>query len=181
MARYRLERGYVHLITGDGPGKTTAAIGLAVRALGNGLRVCIVQFMKNQHWRTGYGEIRFFKRTRNVEIRQFGTGSFIKEGSYSSADAKLAEEGLKFAKEKMLSGKYDLIILDEANVALDFGLIDLEQVLSLIRSKPTQLELILTGRNAPKELYDVSDYVVSIDSIKHPYDRGVEARRGIEY
>ncbi|MGQ9780971.1 MAG: cob(I)yrinic acid a,c-diamide adenosyltransferase [Nitrososphaeria archaeon] len=181
MARYRLKKGYTHVITGDGPGKTTAAIGLAVRALGNGLKVCIVQFMKNQNKGITYGEINFFKGSKNIDIKQFGTGSFIKGRLCSPVDARLAEQGLEFASEKIFSGKYDVVILDEVNIALDFGLIDLEKVMSLVRLKPDNLELILTGRNAPKELYQVADYVVSINSIKHPYDNGVEARKGIEY
>ena len=181
MKRYRLKEGYVHLITGDGPGKTTSAIGLAIRAMGNGLKVCIVQFMKSNQTGKEYGELNFLKGSKNIMIKQFGTGFFLKKGKYSSKDRHIAAEGLKFAKKIMFSGKVDLIILDEVNVALDFGLLNIEDVLTLIKSKPKNVELILTGRNAPKELYKEVDYAVLINSLKHPYDQGVQARKGIEY
>lgn len=181
MKRYRLGEGYVHLITGDGPGKTTSAIGLAIRAMGNGLKVCIVQFMKSNKTGKEYGELTFLNKSKNIVIKQFGTGFFLNKGKYSSKDRHIAEEGLNFAKEIMLSGKVDLMILDEVNVALDFGLLNTEDILTIIKSKPKNLELILTGRNAPKELYKEVDYAVFIKSLKHPFDRGIKARKGIEY
>ena len=181
MERRRLRKGYVHLVTGDGPGKTTSAIGLAVRALGNGLRVSIVQFMKSDRTGEKYGELFFLKGCKNMTFKQFGTGPFLKKGKYSSKDRLDAEEGLKFAKKVISSGDVDLLILDEVNIAIDFGLLKKEEVLELIRSKPKNVELILTGRNAPKELYDAAEYVVFIRAVRHPFYQCVKARKGIEY
>ncbi len=181
MKRHRLRKGYVHLVTGDGPGKTTSAIGLAVRALGNGLRVCLVQFMKNDRTEERYGELFFLKGCKNVTVKQFGTGPFLEKGKYSSKDRLVAEKGLKFAKKVISSGDVDLLILDEVNVAIEFGLLKKEEVLELVRSKPKNIELVLTGRNAPKELYDAAEYVVFINAIRHPFYQGVKARKGIEY
>ena len=181
MKRHRLKEGYVHLITGSGPGKTTSAIGLAIRALGNGLKVCIVQFTKSDQLGKKYGELNFLKGYKNIMIKQFGTGFFLEKGKYSSKDRLIAEEGLKFTKKILSSGKVDLLILDEINIAIDFGLLKTEDILALIKSKPRNVELILTGRNAPKELYKEADYAVFINSLWHPFDQGVKARKGIEY
>jgi cob(I)alamin adenosyltransferase len=181
MKKYRLEEGYVHLITGDGPGKTTSAIGLAIRAMGNGLKVCMVQFMKSSKTVKEYGELTFLNKSKNIIIKQFGTGLFLDKEKYSSQDRCMAEKGLNFAKEIMFSGKVDLLILDEVNVALDFGLLNTRDILTFIKSKPKNVELILTGRNAPKKLYKKADYVIFIRSIKHPFNQGIKARKGIEY
>jgi len=181
MQKYSLKDGYVHVITGEGPGKSTSAYGLAIRALGNGLKVCIIQFMKRNALKEEYGEIKFFKRQKNVLVKQFGTNTFLEKGNISEKDVKLAEEGMKYAREQIMSSKFNMVILDEINVAMDFKLLNPEDVVALIKSKPKNVELILTGRNAPKEIIEVADYVVVINAIKHPFDRGVRARKGIEY
>ncbi|MGB9726841.1 MAG: cob(I)yrinic acid a,c-diamide adenosyltransferase [Nitrososphaeria archaeon] len=178
MKRYRLDKGYVHIITGEGPGKTTSAFGIAARALGRGLKVCVIQFLK----RKISGEILFFRKcSKNIVIKQFGTASFVRKGIVGPEDIKLAEMGLDYAKRQVMSGKFDLVILDEINVALYFGLLKVEDVISLINSRPKNVELILTGRNAPQELFDYADYLIKIEAIKHPFVRGEAARKGIEF
>ncbi|MBC7092127.1 MAG: cob(I)yrinic acid a,c-diamide adenosyltransferase [Nitrososphaeria archaeon] len=173
-----MDKGYVHIVTGDGPGKTTSAFGIAVRALGRGLRVCVIQFLK----RKISGEILFFRKcSKNIVIKQFGTESFIRKGIVGPEDIKLAEMGLDYAKRQVMSGKFDLVILDEINMALYFGLLKVEDVISLINSRPKNVELILTGRNAPQELFDYADYLIKIEAIKHPFVRGDAARKGIEF
>lgn len=178
MKRSRLGRGYVHVITGEGPGKTTSAFGLAARALGRGLKVCVIQFLK----RRVSGEILFFRRcSKNIVIRQFGKASFVEKGAVGPEDIKLAVRGLEYARKHIMSGEFDLVVLDEINMALYFGLLRIEDVISLIRSKPKNVELVLTGRNAPEQLYELADYLIKIDCIKHPFTRGQAARRGIEF
>jgi len=178
VKRSRLGRGYVHVITGEGPGKTTSAFGLAARALGRGLKVCVIQFLK----RRVSGEILFFRRcSKNIVIRQFGKASFVEKGAVGPEDIKLAVRGLEYARKHIMSGEFDLVVLDEINMALYFGLLRTEDVVSLIRSKPKNVELVLTGRNAPEQLYELADYLIKIDCIKHPFTRGQAARRGIEF
>ncbi|MEM3403263.1 MAG: cob(I)yrinic acid a,c-diamide adenosyltransferase [Nitrososphaeria archaeon] len=181
MQKHHLNEGYVHVITGDGPGKSTSAYGLAIRALGNGLKVCIIQFMKRNALQKGCGEIKFFKRQKNIIVRQFGTNTFLEKGKISDEDVNLAQKGMEYAKKQIMSSKFDLMILDEINVAMDFKLVRMEDIVTLIKSKPKNLELILTGRNAPKEIIELADYVVVINAIKHPFEKGVQARKGIEY
>ncbi len=178
MKKYKLDKGYVHIITGDGPGKTTTAFGLAVRALGWGLKVCVIQFLK----RRTSGEILFFKRYRkNIVIRQFGTKTFVNKGIVSPEDIKLAIKGLEYARKIILSRKFDLVILDEVNIVLHFGLLKIDDIIFLIKSKPENIELVLTGRNAPQELFDYADYLIKIDCLRHPFSRGQVARKGIEF
>ena len=181
MQRYHLAKGYVHLITGEGPGKTTSALGISLRCLGHGMGVCIIQFLKGKNDDINFGEIKSLKRFKNLLIKQFGEGSFLQSNNINLSDVYRAKKGLKFALNKMMSKEYDLIILDEVNVAMYYGLLKIEEVLSFIKSKPHNIELILTGRNAPDQLYAVADYVVVINSLRHPFDNGVQARKGIEY
>jgi cob(I)alamin adenosyltransferase len=181
MPRYHLAKGYVHLITGEGPGKTTSALGISLRCLGHGMRICIVQFLKGKNDNASFGEIKSLKHFKNLLIKQFGRGSFLQRNKVNPSDIDMVNKGLKFALDKMMSKEYDLIILDEVNVALDYGLLEIEKVLSLIKSKPNNIELILTGRNAPDQLYAVADYIVVIHSLRHPFENGVQARKGIEY
>jgi cob(I)alamin adenosyltransferase len=169
-----MERGYLHVYTGNGKGKTTAALGLVVRALGAGLRVCVVQFIKSME----YHELRTL-RELGVPIHQYGRGCFIR-GEPKAEDKELAEHGLAFVREVMARGDLDLLILDEINVALSLGLLGIEDVLAILRSKPKELELVCTGRGAPSQLLDVADLVTEMVNHKHYYDAGVAARDGIE-
>ena len=172
------KKGFIHVKTGDGQGKTTSALGMAFRAVGHGLKVSMIQFMKGN---TRYGEVTSSEMLKNFEIRQFGRASFVNKKNPDKIDIELAQEGLRYAKEVIESKKYDLVILDEINVAIDYGLISGEEVLDTIEKKPEDLELVLTGRYAPKEIIEISDYVSQILDIKHPFKEGVLAREGVEY
>jgi len=169
--------GLVHIKTGDGPGKTTSAFGLALRAAGRGYRVYIVQFMKKGE----YGELKAIKYVPNIEVEQFGREEFVDRERPEEEDVKLAQEALRRAEEVAMSGRYDLVILDEVNVAMDYGLIKVEDVLKLIRNKPSHVELVLTGRGAPEQVCEIADYVTEFKEIKHPWRRGISGRRGIEF
>jgi cob(I)alamin adenosyltransferase len=168
----------IHVYTGPGKGKTTAAFGLALRALGHGWKVIMIQFMKGDE---KYGEIQSAKHLSNFVVEQYGLPTFVKKGNPSEKDMELALKGLERAKKAILQCQYDLIILDEIHVAVDFGLIPLEELLSLIRQKPDQVELVLTGRNAYSEVIALADLVSQIEEIKHPFQKGVPAREGIEF
>ena len=171
------ELGRVHVITGPGKGKTTAAFGLAMRASGHGLRVCIVQFMKTGETT---GEVSSAKNLKDVEVSQFGTGRFIGPGGPTEDDRACARKALEHAKTRLSSEKCDLLILDEINTAVHFDLLEPEEVLSMVASRGGT-EVVLTGRNAPAEFLDHADYVSYIDNVKHPFDRDQKARKGIEW
>jgi len=173
----RLEKGLVQVYTGNGKGKTTAAFGLALRAVGRGLKVYVIQFIKGGF---DYGELYVVDNLQGLTLKAFGKGKFI-VGKPEEADIVQAQEALKLAKEVVNSSKYDLVILDEVNVALGLGLIGLDEVLRLVREKPAHVELVLTGRNAPDEILQVADLVTEMREVKHPYSKGVPARKGIEY
>ncbi len=168
----------VHVYTGPGKGKTTAAFGLAFRACGHGWKVLVIQFMKGDG---KYGEIQSAKHLANLVVEQYGLPTFIKKGNPSERDIELASKGLERARQAILQCQYDLIILDEINVAVDFGLIPLEELLSFIRQKPDQIELVLTGRNAHPDVLSAADLVSSIEEVKHPFQKGVYGREGIEF
>ncbi|HDS11429.1 MAG TPA: cob(I)yrinic acid a,c-diamide adenosyltransferase [Candidatus Wirthbacteria bacterium] len=170
--------GLIHIYTGEAKGKTTAALGLGLRAAGQGLRVMLIQFMKGQ---TNYGELASIKQLEGYEYRQFGRPDFVERDNPHPLDQEGAQAGLFFAQECMQAGWYDLLILDEVICALDFGLLDLAQIVDLVSAKPASLELVLTGRNVPPELIDLADYVTSMELIKHPYQQGIQARRGVEF
>lgn len=173
-----LEKGLVQVYTGDGKGKTTAALGLALRAAGQGMRVYILQFMKCND---KGGEVQAAKLLPNLIIEQFGLkGVFFKRNDLE-LHKKKALEGLAKAKKIIMSGKYDIVILDEINVALDYNLIPLEEVIALIKEKPGGVELVLTGRKLHPEIGKLAHLISEIKMIKHPYIKGVKARRGIEY
>lgn len=174
----KLERGLVQVYTGNGKGKTTAAFGLALRAAGRGLKVYIIQFIKGGF---DYGELYTVDKLPNLTLKAFGRGEFITAKPPDKEDVRLAEQALQLAKQTVKSGKYDVIILDEVNVALTLKLIDLEEVLKLIQNKPNHVELVLTGRNAPVQVIDASDYVTEMREVKHPYSKGYQSRKGIEY
>jgi cob(I)alamin adenosyltransferase len=172
------QKGLIHVYTGHGKGKTTAALGLAMRAAGQGLRVYIIQFMKG--W-PHYGELESVRRHPNVTMRQFGRPDYVSKEHPEPVDIRMAEEALEYAREIVMSGHYDLVVLDEINVALEWHLIRLEDVLSLLDQKPEKVELILTGRYAHPEVVARADLVTEMREIKHPYHKGIVSRRGIEY
>jgi cob(I)alamin adenosyltransferase len=174
----RLEKGLVQIYTGDGKGKTTAAFGLALRAIGRGLKVYVIQFIKGGF---DYGELYVIDKLPNMTLKAFGRGKFVVEQPPPEEDVKLAEEALELAEKVVKSGEYDIVILDEINVALHLKLISLERVLELIKSKPEHVELVLTGRYAPKEIIDAADLVTEMREVKHPYRSGCQARKGIEF
>ncbi len=175
----KIEQGLIQVYTGNGKGKTTASLGQALRAIGHGLKVYMIQFMKG--WK-GYGELQAAKKLYpNLVIEQFGRIGHVSKEKPEKIDFENAKKALLKAKEIMLSGEWDILILDEINIALDFGLIKLDEVLELIKSKPKNVELILTGRNAPKEIIDIADLVSEVVEVKHPYQKNVKARMGIEY
>ncbi len=178
MARLRLEHGLVQVYTGDGKGKTSAAFGAALRAIGRGLRVYIIQFIKGGF---DYGELHVVKKLPNLKLAAFGRGTFVTEVSPHEEDVKLAEEALKLAKEVIGSGQYDIVVLDEINVALNLKLVTVDEALQLIKNRPKHVELILTGRYAPMQIVEVADLVTEMKEIKHPFTEGVTPRKGIEY
>ncbi len=166
------------VLTGDGKGKTTSALGQALRALGHGFKVYMIQFMKGRK----YGEVLAAERhLPGLTVEQFGLDSFVKRDNPAPADIELAQEGLERAQEIVASNAYDMVILDEINVALDFKLISLDEVLKLIENKPMGLTLILTGRCAPPEIVEMADMVSEVKEIKHHYASGIKDRAGIEF
>ena len=173
-----LERGLVQVYTGDGKGKTSAAFGLALRAVGRDLKVYVIQFIKGGF---DYGELYVVKRLPNFKMETFGRGKFVIEVPPSKEDVKLAKEAFKLAKEVVSGGEYDVVILDEINVALHLKLVGVDEVRDLIRNKPEHVELVLTGRDAPPEVVELADLVTEMREIKHPYTKGARPRRGIEY
>ena len=171
-------KGLVIVITGNGKGKTTAAFGQALRAIGQGYKVFILQFMKGRK----YGEfIAAEKYLPHLTIRMSGLDSFVMRDNPAAIDIELAQKGLDAAQKAINSGKYNMVILDEINVALDFKLIKLKNVIELIKNKPPALDLILTGRYASSEIIKLADTVSEIKEIKHHYAAGIKDRAGIEY
>ena len=168
----------VQVYTGSGKGKTTASLGLALRACGHGWKVLMICFMKGG---SDYGEVRISKKIPNFELIQSGLPTFVKKDAPSEEDIRLARQGFELAKKALKSKKYDLVILDEINVAVDYSLISLEDVLELVKNKPEDVELVLTGRHAHPRLVKIADLVSEILEIKHPYQEGIQAREGIEY
>lgn len=173
-----MEKGLLIVYTGNGKGKTTAALGMALRAAGHDLRVLILQFIKGA-W--NYGELDSIKRLGSVEIQPLGTG-FTWQKENLEEDRRLAESGWQKAAVEISRGAYDMIILDELNYVLSYGLLSVNLVLDAIKRRPANLHLVVTGRNAPEELLAAADLVTEMRNIKHPYhDQGVSAQKGIEY
>ena len=169
-------KGYVQVYTGNGKGKTTAAFGLAVRAAGAGLKVFIAQFVKGMR----YSELESIKKLDDmITIKQYGRGWFIKK-KINQKDINLAQKGLKEVKNIINSGNYQLVILDEANIATHFKLFSPPELLDLINSKPDHVELVITGRYADPLIIDKADLVTEMHEIKHYYNKGIKARLGIE-
>jgi cob(I)alamin adenosyltransferase len=170
-------KGYIQVYTGDGKGKTTAAFGLALRAVGAGRKVFFAQFVKGKT----YAEIEAVNKfVPDIVIRQYGLGCFIVEKP-NQKDIEAAQKGLKEIIDIIHSEKYDVIVLDEANIALYYSLFPLNSLIEAIRTKPESTEIIITGRYAPQEIIDLADLVTEMKDIKHYYNEGVEARKGIEY
>lgn len=168
-----MEKGFLQVYTGDGKGKTTAALGLVVRAVGAGLKVHVVQFIKSME----YSELTVLRRL-GVPVHQFGRGCFIR-GKPAKEDREVASEGLRFARA-LMDGDLDMLIFDEINVAVALGLLETKDVLALVRARPIGLELICTGRGAPAELLEQADLVTEMVKVTHYYDSGFTARKGIE-
>ena len=169
-------RGKIHVYTGDGKGKTTAALGLSIRAAGAGLRVFIAQFIKADE----YSEIKALKRFSDlITVEQFGLGGFI-GGNPSSGDIEAAQKGIERVKDIISSGKYDVVVLDEANIAVKYTLFSEQDLLDIMDAKSKDLELVITGRGASKKVIEKADLVTEMKTVKHYFQKGVEARSGIE-
>lgn len=173
--------GLVIVYTGKGKGKTTAALGVALRAIGHDHRVCMIQFIKGS-WH--YGEMSSSKRLEpEFELTAVGKGfvGILDDKSPKEDHEKIAREAIEISKEKILSGKYDVVILDEINYAVNLGLVQADAVLDLIKSKPQKVSLILTGNHARQEVIDAADLVTEMREIKHPFQRGIRAKKGIDF
>jgi cob(I)alamin adenosyltransferase len=168
--------GLILVYTGNGKGKTTAALGVLLRSLGHGLRSCTVQFLKGK-WRTGE---RMFAERNNLEWSVMGRG-FTWESEDTSRDREMARAAWTFAAERILSGEYDLVILDEICYAMQYGYVGCQDVLETLRGRPAGLHVILTGRNAPEALVEAADLVTEMREIKHPYKKGAPAAKGIDF
>ncbi len=167
----------LQVYTGDGKGKTTAALGLALRVLGHGDKVFMIQFLKGRT----YGELICCEDIPNMTIVMSGRDTFVKKGDPEEIDLRMAREGLDLAKGIITAGEHRLVILDEINVALDYGLLDLPEVLAMLEDRPPHVEIVCTGRYAPAGLVEAADLVSEVREVKHYYHAGVEMRKGIEY
>ena len=177
------KHGYIQVYTGDGKGKTTASLGLAMRALGRCWKVLIIMFTKGGN---DYGELKSFRNlspqiAQNLTIVQAGLDRIVYSDNQNSDDAKEITKGWELAKKAIKNHEYNLIILDEANIAIDLNLIDLDEVLEVLKNKPDEMEIVLTGRNANPKIVELAHLVSEIKPIKHYWDTGIAARKGIEY
>ena len=177
------ERGYIQVYTGNGKGKTTASLGLAMRALGRGWNVLIVLFAKGGD---DYGELFSFrelspKLMKNLTIEQAGLNRIVYSSNLTDEDRREVQKGWKFVQEAAKSREYQLIIMDEVNIAIDLGLIDLKEMKNFLQNKPHELEIVLTGRRAHPEIIKIAHLVSEIHPVKHYWDLGVTARKGIEF
>lgn len=178
MVRKRLEQGHIQVYTGDGKGKTTCAFGLALRAVGQGFQVYFIQFLKGQDT----GEIRAAERLApELTLKGFGRPVLVNLKNPAPEDLALAREGLDMARQVIAAGDHDLVILDEINVAMAYGLIPVGEVLDMLRRRPAHVEVVLTGRAAPPEIIELADLVTEMMPLKHYWEAGVKARRGIEW
>jgi cob(I)alamin adenosyltransferase len=171
-------KGLVEIFTGEGKGKTSAALGVALRALGQGLRVHIVFFMKGDF---PYGEQKILSELSNITFERFGFQDFVDPANVKPEEKEEARKALEAARRAMLSQKYNVVILDEANVAVAWKLVDIDDVIKLVHDKPEKVELILTGRYADPRLIELADLVTDMVKVKHPYDKGILSRKGIDY
>lgn len=175
--------GFIQIYTGNGKGKTTASLGLTLRALGQNWKVLIILFVKGGD---DYGELKSFanlskKIKNNLKIVQTGANRIVYFDNISQEDINQAERAWKCAKYSILKSNFNLIILDEINIAIDLGLINLQEVIEVLKNKPDSKEVVLTGRNAKKEIIEIADLVSEINPIKHYYNSGIKSRKGIEY
>ncbi|MEE8390410.1 MAG: cob(I)yrinic acid a,c-diamide adenosyltransferase [Anaerolineae bacterium] len=173
---HQLSKGYVQIYTGDGKGKTTAALGLALRAAGHGMCTYVGQFMKGQP----YGELDALRDIPAITIEQYGDVRCIRREEVTPEHIAQAHRGLERAREALLSDQYNIVVLDEVNVTVWFGLLTVEEVLAFLDERPDHVEVILTGRRAPQELIERADLVTEMREVKHYYQQEVAARKGIE-
>ncbi len=176
-----MKKGLIQVYTGNGKGKTTAAFGAALRAIGEDLKVCIIQFMKSEHPETGEIKASQFLKD-NLSVYRYG-GNFISAtpGFKSEEEIKTSAQNALAKVSEVIKDDFDMVILDEINVALSLNLINLDEVLDILRNKPSGLEIILTGRNAPDEIIEIADLVTEMKEVKHPFKKGIAARKGIEF
>lgn len=177
------QRGYIQIYTGNGKGKTTASLGLAMRALGRKWKVLIVMFTKGGD---NYGELKSFKNlsdeiSNNLTIVQAGLDRIVYAHNKSADDEKEIKQGWEITKKAILNDEYQLIILDEINIAIDLKILDIDEVIEVLKNKPKDMEIVLTGRNAHKKAIEIAHLVSEIKPVKHYWDTGVSARKGIEY
>lgn len=177
------QHGYIQVYTGDGKGKTTASLGLAMRALGRGWKVLIIMFTKGG---SNYGELNSFRElsdtiSENLDIVQAGLDRIVYKNNQNDSDNKEIKKGWDLAKEAIKNKTYQLIILDEANIAIDLNILDVNEVVEVLKNKPDEMEIVLTGRNAHPKIIEIAHLVSEIKPIKHYWDTGVAARKGIEY
>ena len=173
--------GLVIVYTGNGKGKTTAALGLAMRAIGYDHKVCMLQFIKGS-WH--YGEMDSSKKLEpNFELIAIGKGfvGILDDNSPREEHEKYAAEALRICREKINSGNYNVVILDEVNYAINLGLIDVQEIIKLIKEKPSNLDLVLTGRDVKEEIVELADLVTEMKEIKHPFKSGIKAKKGIDF
>jgi len=171
------EKGLIAVFTGNGKGKTTAALGVILRSLGHGRRVCLILFMKGNF---PYGEQAILEKLPGVTLHRFGHLHFVDPGNVKEEERAEARRALDIARQAMQDG-YDLIVLDEVNIAVSWGLIDVEDLVRLIEEKPPHVDLVLTGRYAPQRLIELADLVTDMVEVKHPYKQGVKAKKGVDY
>ncbi len=177
------QHGYIQVYTGDGKGKTTASLGLAMRALGRDWKVLIVMFTKGGN---NYGELNSFRQLSdkiadNLTIVQAGLDRVIYKSNENEQDHKKIRKGWNLVKKAVKNNEYQLIIMDEANIAIDMGILDVDEVVKVLESKPDEMEIVLTGRNAHPKIVEIAHLVSRIEPVKHYWDKGVHARKGIEY
>lgn len=171
------QKGYIQVYTGNGKGKTTAAFGLSLRAVGAGKKVFFAQFVKGK----AYSEIEAVEKyLPGITVKQYGLGCFI-VNTPTVADIKAAQEGLAQVAKIIASGQYDVVVLDEANIAIYYNLFSVQELIDVITKRPKNVEIIVTGRYAPPELLEIAHLVTEMKEIKHYYTQGVEARKGIEF
>ncbi len=175
--------GYIQVYTGNGKGKTTASLGLCLRALGRNWKVLLVMFTKGGN---NYGELISFKKLSpeindNLTVVQAGLDRIVYKDNSNDDDANAIQNGWKVVKEAIKNNSYNMIIMDEANIAIDLGLLDIKDVIKTLKNKPKEMEIVLTGRNAKQEIINIAHLVSKIEPIKHYWDTGVVAREGIEY
>ena len=177
------KHGYIQVYTGNGKGKTTASLGLAMRALGRCWKVLIIMFTKGGN---DYGELNSFRNlspeiAKNLTIVQAGLDRIVYEQNKNADDEEEIKKGWELAKKVIKNDEYNLVILDEANIAIDLGLIDLDEMIEVLKNKPDEMEIVLTGRNANPKIIEIAHLVTEIKPVKHYWDTGIAARKGIEY